>query len=445
MSDSPTATAAVLSAERALAILERASRDSQAEGVAFTLTSSDRALSRFAGNQMTQNLQTAVAKLTVVSHFGQRVAAASTSDLAPEAIAATLRRSEDLARVAPEDPEWVPLLPPQTYTNRQAGFDAATAASTPSERGRWVQQVCQQAQSVGSEASGSLSCTASSRALVNSQGLQAYTCTTEAEFSLTARQGSGSSWRSRTAIALSELPILQLTQAALAQAARAQEPRAIAPGSYPTLLSSAAMAALVPWLVWNLSARAAAEGRSYFAREGGGDRQGEALFSPLVQLRRDPTHPLLQAGACDAQGWPNEPLDLVRDGVVQQLHYDRYWAQQQGRAPTGDFEPLVMAGSDRPLADLIAATERGLLVNRAWYVRYVNPRQLEMTGMTRDGTFWIEDGQIAYPVKNLRFNQSLPALLRTLDALSQVERHGSSVFPGARTPAFHFSSVTDSI
>ncbi|NJL02898.1 MAG: TldD/PmbA family protein [Spirulinaceae cyanobacterium SM2_1_0] len=439
------AESTLLTREQAFDSLDRVCRDSQAEGVSLSLVSGDSALSRFASNQMTQNVQKATLKLRVTSHFGSRSASAATTDLAPEAIAATLRRSETLARIAPEDPEWLPLLEPQAYAPRAAGFDPATAACLPQVRGQLVRQVCQLAQQAGAEASGTLSSQAYSHALLNSRGLQAYECSTEAEFSVTLRQGTGSSWRSRTAIALDELPIVQLTQAALVQAARSQNPRDVQPGAYPTILSSAAMAALVPWLAWNLSARAAAEGRSFFARPGGGDRQGDALFSPLMQLTRDPTHALLQAGASDDQGLPNERLDIVRDGVLQQLNYDRYWAQQQGCQPTGSFEPLVMAGSDRPLAELIAETERGLLINRAWYVRYVNPRQLELTGMTRDGTFWIEAGKIAYPVKNLRFNQSLPALLRDIDALSQVERHDDCVMPGARVTALHFSSVTDSI
>ena len=123
----------------------------------------------------------------------------------------------------------------------------------------------------------------------------------------------------------------------------------------------------------------------------------------------------------------------------------RYWAQQQGKEPTGAMYPIVMSGSTQSLADLIAQTERAILVNRAWYVRYVNPKTLEVTGMTRDGTFWIENGEIAYPIKNLRFNQSLPDLLREVDALSTVERFGGSVVPGGRVKAFNFSSVTDSV
>jgi predicted Zn-dependent protease len=202
--------------------------------------------------------------------------------------------------------------------------------------------------------------------------------------------------------------------------------------------------------MWNLDARAADEGRSFMSRtdevgQPGGNRLGEQLFSPLVQVQRNPAHPLLQLGRCFGDGLSNHYLEVIKDGVPQTLSYSRYWAQQQGKEPTGAMFPIVMSGSDQSITDLIAQTERGILVNRAWYVRYVNPRTLEVTGMTRDGTFWIEEGQIAYPIKNLRFNQSLPEMLRDVEALSTVQRFGSSVVPGVRVKAFHFSSVTDSV
>ena len=141
----------------------------------------------------------------------------------------------------------------------------------------------------------------------------------------------------------------------------------------------------------------------------------------------------------------NRYLEIIKDGIPQTLSYSRYWAQQQDKQPTGAMYPIVMTGSEQSLSDLIAQTERGILVSRAWYVRYVNPRTLEVTGMTRDGTFWIEDGQITYPIKNLRFNQSLPAMLRDVEAVSTVQRLGRGLVPGVKVGAFNFSSITDSV
>jgi predicted Zn-dependent protease len=260
----------------------------------------------------------------------------------------------------------------------------------------------------------------------------------------------GSSWSKRTAFAINQLPIQSLTEQLIERALASRRPREVSPGIYPVVLNGAAFKDLLSWVIWNLDARAADEGRAFMSRtdESGkpvGNRVGEQLFSPLVQVQRNPAHPLLQFGTFFSDGLRNGYTEVIKDGVVQTLSISRYWAQQQGKEPTGAMYPIVMSGSTQSLADLIAQTERGILVNRAWYVRYVNPKTLEVTGMTRDGTFWIENGEIAYPIKNLRFNQSLPDLLREVDALSTVERFGGSVVPGVRVKTFNFSSVTDSV
>jgi predicted Zn-dependent protease len=284
----------------------------------------------------------------------------------------------------------------------------------------------------------------------NSRGLRAYDRGTKADFSFTARIEDGSSWGQRTAFAIDQLPIESLTEQLIDRGLASRHPREVKPGTYPVVFDNAAFGDLLSWVIWNLDARAADEGRSFMSRadEAGkpaGNRLGEQLFSPLVQVQRHPAHPLLQLGTCFGDGLSNRYLEVIKDGIPQTLSYSRYWAQQQGKEPTGAMYPIVMSGSNQTLADLIAQTERGILVNRAWYVRYVNPKTLEVTGMTRDGTFWIEDGQIAYPIKNLRFNQRLPEMLREIDALSTMQRYRSSVIPGVRVKAFHFSSVTDSV
>ncbi|MGL5795523.1 MAG: metallopeptidase TldD-related protein, partial [Waterburya sp.] len=137
--------------------------------------------------------------------------------------------------------------------------------------------------------------------------------------------------------------------------------------------------------------------------------------------------------------------DIIKDGIPQTLAYSRYWAEKQNTKPTGSIYPIVMTGSEQTVADLIASTERGILVSRAWYVRYVNPKTLEVTGMTRDGTFLIEDGKLVHPIKNLRFNQCLPTMLKNVVAVSQAQRCGGSVIPGCKVENFHFSSITDSV
>ncbi len=440
----------LLSEDQALSLVEKVIKQSEAEGVFVSLSSGEEALSRFSENQISQNISRNRFNLNITSYFGKKSASSATTDLDPEAIKDTIRRSEELARIAPEDPEWVPLLEPQAYEQRTPAFDEATATLSPFTRGEMVQRVCALGAKAGVEGSGSLSTEAFLQAIGNSQGLRACDRSTDADFSFTARIEDGSSWSQRSAFAVNQLPMESLTEQLIERALASRHPREVNPGTYPVVFDSAAFGDLLNWVLWNLDARAADEGRSFMSRtdESGkpmGNRVGEQLFSPLVQVQRNPAHPLLQLGTFFGDGLSNTYTEVIKDGVPQTLSYSRYWAQQQGQEPTGAMYPLVMSGSNQTLADLIAQTERGILVNRAWYVRYINPRTLEVTGMTRDGTFWIEEGQIAYPIKNLRFNQSLPEMLREVDALSTVQRFRSSVVPGVRVKAFNFSSVTDSV
>jgi predicted Zn-dependent protease len=440
----------VMNQDQALSLVEEALKYSEAEGAFASISAGEESLARYSSNQITQNLSRTRFTLTVTSYFGTRHASASTTDSDPEAIAAVVRSSEALARIAPEDPEWVPLLEPQAYEDRTPAFDERTATLSPLERGGMIQRVCALSTQAGVDGSGTLSTEAYVRAVGNSQGLRAYNRYTEADFGYTARIEDGSSWSQRSAWAVDHLPVEELTAQIIERSLQSRKPRAVSPGSYPVVFDGAAFKDLLSWLSWNLDARAADEGRSFMSRtdESGksvGNLLGEALFSPLVHVQRNPAHPLLQGGTFFGDGLPNRALDIIQDGIPKALSYSRYWAQQQGTEPTGSMGPVVMAGTDQSLTDLISQTERGILVSRAWYVRYVNPKTLVVTGMTRDGTFWIENGQVAHPIKNLRFNQSLPDMFRDVDALSTVRRYGNSVVPGVRVKAFNFSSVTDSV
>jgi predicted Zn-dependent protease len=439
----------LISPTEALSLIELAIANSQADGIFVSLSNSETALSRFSENQISQNIRKHTFSLTVTSYFGQRSASASTTELAPEAIIQTLRRAEDLARVAPEDPEWVDLLPPQTYAERLPAFDQATASLSPLRKGEIIQQVCSLCKKSGVNGSGTLSTKASLNAIGNSTGLRGCDRTTEADFSFTARIDNGSSWNQCTAWSLDQLPILELTTKVIERAIASQNPQVIAPGDYTVIFEPNAIASLLPWVIWNLDARAADEGRSFMSCTDDtgkpvGNKLGEQLFSPIIQVQRNAAHPLLQGGRFFSDGLSNDDLDIIKDGIPQTLAYSRYWAKEKHTKPTGSMYPIVMTGSDKSVADLIASTENGILVTRAWYVRYVNPKTLEVTGMTRDGTFLIKDGKITHPVKNLRFNQNLPTMLKNVVAVSQAQRCGSSVIPGCKVENFHFSSITDS-
>lgn len=445
-----TTAANIIGEDRALSLIDSVIKESESDGVFVSLSNKSESLTRFSENQISQNISSTEFNLNITSYFGKKSASSSTTDLDPDAIANTLRRSEELAKIAPEDPEWIPLLEPQNYESRHAGFDEHTANLSPLERGKIVQRVCAMSSVAEVDGSGTLSTESFVRAIGNSTGLRACDRRTEADFSFTARINDGSSWGSRTALAIHSLPIESLTEQLIDRAKKSQQPSEVSPGKYPVILDVPAFGSLLSWVIWSLDARAADEGRSFMSRsdENGkpdGNRLGELMFSPLIQVQRDPAHPLLQSGNFFGDGLPNNYLQIIHNGVPENLSYSRYWASQKGKTPTGVMFPFAMSGSDLSLANLIAQTERGVLVSRAWYVQYVNPRTLEVTGMTRDGTFWIENGRIAYPIKNFRFNQSLPEMLRNVDAIATVQRFGSNVVPAVRVKEFNFSSITDSV
>lgn len=439
-----------LSSSEALTLIDFALAQSKATEMFVSLSSSESALSRFSENQISQNVRKHTFNLTVTSYFGKRSASASTTELAPEAIAETVNRAEALASIAPEDPEWVELLPPQTYGDRLPAFDQTTANLSPLKKGEIIQQVCSLSKQAGVNGSGTLSTKVALNALGNSAGLRGCDRTTEADFSFTARIDNGSSWNRCTAWSIEQLPILALTEKVITRAIASRNPQKLEPGDYTVVFEPNAVASLVPWVIWNLDARAADEGRSFMSRSDDsgkpiGNRVGEQLFNPIIQIQRHSAHPLLQGGRFFGDGLSNEPLAIIQDGIPQTLSYSRYWAREKQTAPTGAMYPITMKGSDQTVSDLIASTAKGILVTRAWYVRYVNPQTLEVTGMTRDGTFLIEEGKISHPLKNLRFNQCLPTMLQNVVAVSQAQRCGGSVIPGCKVDNFHFSSITDSI
>ena len=439
-----------ISPQEALDLIDFTIAQSQADGVFVSLDARETALSRFSENQISQNICKHTFTLTVTSYFGQRSASASTTELNHEAITQTINRAEDLARIAPVDPEWVELLPPQDYDQRIPAFDQDTAQLSPIKKGELIRQVCDLSRDAKVNGSGTLSTSVSLKAIGNSMKLRGCDRTTEADFSFTARIDDGSSWNRCTAWSINQLPILDLTQQVIQRAIASRHPRTIEPGDYTVIFEPSAFASLLPWVMWNLDARAADEGRSFMSRRNDagepiGNKLGEKLFNQMLQVQRDPTHPLLMGGRFFGNGIANKQLDIIKDGIPQTLAYSRYWAKKQQAEPTGVIYPIIMNGSEETIANLIASTEQGIFISRAWYVRYVNPRTLEVTGMTRDGTFLIEDGKISHPIKNLRFNQCLPEMLKNIVATSQVKRCGDNVIPGCKVENFHFSSITDSI
>ena len=314
----------------------------------------------------------------------------------------------------------------------------------PAARARTLERVLA---SAGCQVTAAAFHTARARALAaaTANGNRRYFQSSEAAFSLTARtpDGTGAGYLAGDHFDLDRLDVTAIAAQAVDKAVRSAKPRPIEPGTYPVILEPQAVSDLLRFLTGAFDARMADEGRSAFSLKGGKTRVGEALFDKRLSIYSDPMHAELPAIPATAEGVPATRLPLVTDGVLEQLDYSRFWAERQKRAPSpGPVNFIVEGrGTAATIEQMVAGMERGLLVSRFWYVRLVDPRTLALTGLTRDGLWWIEKGRISHPVGNLRFNQSVLAMLApwNVEAIGAPRRLSPLVVPALRLAGFTFT------
>lgn len=423
---------------------------SKADEVVVRVGSTDRGHTRFANNGITTSGSSLNLTITVMSAFGKRHAAASTNLVDERSLADVVRRSEALARISPEDPEWMAVLPQQEYLKPEAP-DEPLSRLSPAARAKGIVTLTQRSSSRNILSSGFYEHETSGSTVATSRGLFVFHARAEASFSNTARtrDGSGSGWAGIDVGRLSELNVDRLGRTALEKAERSASPREVPPGKYTVILEPQAVADLVSELAGSLDAREADEGRSVFSRPGGGNRIDERLLSPRISLISDPTRPGLAGAPHDGEGLPAQKVTWFEKGELRHLQTSRYWAARTATRPTGPMVNLVMPGGSDTVEEMIRTTERGILVTRFWYIRFVDPQTLLLTGITRDGTFLVEKGKIAHPVRNFRFNESPISLLRNVEMISAPRRvAGQGIpmeMPALRAREFTFSSVSQAV
>ncbi len=442
--------------EQARALTDRALAMSKAEQTFVAVTGSERASVRFARNSVTTAGATSSVSLAITSRFGKRSGTVTTARFDDASLQTALRNAEEIARVSPENPEAMPFLGPQTYAPVAAYFDDV-ASATPEWRASSVATAIALAKQREVVAAGFVETQAAMQAVASSAGLFAYDRYTAADYNLTARtpDGSGSGWASKSFNRLSLLRPDALAETAIGKAALARNPASIEPGTYTVVLEPAAVADMVAFMLFSATARQADEGRSFFARKGGGNRIGEQIVGDSVRIYSDPAHPLAPTVSFDEEGLPLERRVWIDKGVLQDLFYSRFWAQKMGKKPTPSPSNVIMDGGTASMSDLVAGVERGLLVTRFWYIRPLDPQTILLTGLTRDGLFLIEKGKVTRPVKNMRWNESPVVALNNIDAMTAPERVVSGeglggsglalVCPAARIREFRFTSASDAV
>ena len=288
-------------------------------------------------------------------------------------------------------------------------------------------------------------------AAATANGNRRYFQSSQADFSLTARSadGTGSGYYAGDHFDLSRLDAKQIAEEAVGKAVRSQQPKAIEPGVYPVILEPQAVSDLVGFLTSALDARNADEGRSAFSARDGKTRIGEAMFSDKVNIYSDPMHAEMPVVPSTSEGVPAGRVSLIKGGVLENLVYSRYWAQQKKVQPTAGPVNYIFESTQKPMSidEMIKATPRGLLISRFWYVRLVDPRTIVLTGLTRDGLWWIEKGRISHPVRNLRFNQSVLAMLApwNVQGVGEPRRLAPWLVPALKLDSFTFTSISDAI
>jgi predicted Zn-dependent protease len=274
-----------------------------------------------------------------------------------------------------------------------------------------------------------------------------YHPSTRASFSVTMRtpDGTGSGYGAANANDIGKMDTDLASEIAIEKALASRNPRAVEPGKYTVVLEPLASSGIMGSMWGGFSARSTDEGRSFMAKPGGGSRLGEQVFGPEVNVRSDPWSADVPGTPWASEGVPQQATTWIENGVVKALACPRYWAQESGRAVQPGPSSLIMSGGTADTNELIRGTERGILVTRTWYIRTVDPQTVLLTGLTRDGTFYIENGRILYAVKNFRFNESPIIMLNNVDELGVPVRVGNSMVPAMRVRDFTFSSLSDAV
>lgn len=445
---------ALLSRERAKTLADRVLSLSTADQTRVNITSEWSGNTRFADASITTSGDTTDTSVAVTVTLGRKRASASTNVLDEASLKRTIDLAVRLARLSPDDPELMPELGPQTFASVNA-FIERTANLAGEARASAVKRAADAAIDAGTPAgrlfvAGFLDVHARTVAIATSGGLFAYHRTTDADLSVTARtpDGTGSGWAHAGSRDWSAIDPGPLGRLAAQKAVASRTPQPIDPGMYTAVLQPQAVNDLVPLLAGALNARNADEGRSAFSRAGGGNKIGERMVDERVTLYSDPADADLRGTPFDDQGLPAGRRVWFEKGVLKTLAYSRFWAQKQGMPPTPPFAVggLTLAGGTRSTEELIAGCARGILVTHFFYIRSLDPRTVLFTGLTRDGTFLIENGRVVRPLKNFRWNESPLLMLNRLEDIGRPEPTAAGrMMPALRVRNFNFTSLSDAV
>ncbi|HQQ99098.1 MAG TPA: TldD/PmbA family protein [Cyclobacteriaceae bacterium] len=446
---------AIYTKEEAKKILQKVISYSKADGCEANLSGSNGGNIRYARNSVSTAGESSDVTLAVQSYYGKKSGTATINEFDDASLEKVVRRSEELAQLAPENPEFMEPLSQQEYGDSKT-YVEATAKITPEYRAQAAANSINPAAAKDVTAAGYLEDSTNFNSMMNSKGLFAYNKSTGVTFTVTMRtnDGTGSGWVIRDFNDVNKLDTVEASNIAINKAIQSRNAKAIEPGKYTVILEPAASAELLRNMLFGMNARTADEGRSFMSKKGGGTKLGEKIMDERVTLYTDPWNDEVPASPWTGDGQARKRMDIIKNGVVSNLFYDRYWASNKNVAPVPFPGNAIMEGGTASVEDMIKDTKRGILVTRFWYIRSVDQQTQLYTGLTRDSTFYIENGKIMYPVKNFRFNESPVIMLNNLETLGKQVRVSVDGGPGGganflipymKIRDFTFTSLSDAV
>ena len=461
----------MMTKDRASEIFEQVVRCSEADETEVLFYGTKSALTRFANNTIHQNVAEENVSVSVRTVFGGRTARATTNKLDEESLKRVVQGSENLAEVQQPDPDLLPLptaSEAQADTGKSARatrYFAQTAAITPEDRAAAVAKIVSAAQKHRLTTAGIFSTSESFEGIFNSRGLSDWHTQTSSEISITMLAADSSGWQKANSPDVGNLDPVALAETAARKARESAAPRELRAGKYTVILEPAAVLDMVGFMFFDFGGMAVLDQRSFL-----NDRVGKQLFGEKVDIWDDVGHALQSGAPFDGEGMRRQCVQLVEKGIVKRLVHARSTA---AKLKTSEFKdrvgPVAATGHGFPLPNemgeapmnivfgtprepksieqMIASTERGVLVTRFWYSREVDPYENILTGMTRDGTFYVENGKIQYGIRNFRFNESLIHMLSNIEGMgtpirASGEESFDMVVPAMKIRDFNFTEVT---
>ncbi len=420
-----------------------------------SVTSDDFSHLRFAANGFTTNGHREDITATVGVWIDKKRGSAATNELDDAALKRVAEQAEQLARISPVDKEYLPTLGSQTY-KPTGGYVEQTVNLSLSARAETINRIIRSCEKDSLIGAGFHAVNGAASGFATKNGNFHYQRSSLVSLSVTARtpDGGSSGYFLRNHFDIAKLDADRIGREAIHKALSSRNPRALEPGIYPVILEAQAADDLIRF---NFDARSADEGRSPYSAPGGTTKVGQRIFDERISIYSDPWHPELPGSPAAQDGIPAQKVYFLRNGVLENLQYSRYWAKEKNQEPTPGPVNSILESSAPPVsvAEMIQVTPRGLLVSRFWYIRLVDPRTALFTGLTRDGVWYIQDGKIRYPVRNFRFNQSLLELLApgNVEFIAAAERvsgsesqgRSASLTPALKVKQFHFSSQSEAV